>query len=84
MDPNTTWDNLLHAYATKDFASAIEHAQALLAWLGRGGFPPRLTVGSTTMALTCQLDDGWNRAIAQAACQHVLDRFRKEDEHAAL
>ncbi|MCA9073714.1 MAG: hypothetical protein KDA93_01685 [Planctomycetaceae bacterium] len=83
MDPNTTWDTLLYAYATKDFKSAVEHADALIGWLDSGGFPPSLTIGSTTLKLTCQLDEDWNRALASAACMHILNRFGKEDEHAA-
>jgi len=81
---DTTWDTLLQAYATKDFESACEHARSLLTWLDRDGFPPSLTTGSTTMSLTCQLDVGWNRTLARAACQFILERFRKEDNHVAL
>jgi len=74
MDPNATWDALLAAYATKDFEAAAESAEALLAWLDRGGFPPALTIGSTTMHFTSQLDDAWNAAVARAACQVALSR----------
>lgn len=79
MDPNTTWDNLLMAYATKDWASVEELAEALLHWLDRGGFAPHLTTGSTMMQFTCQLDDEWNAAVARAACQVAIERARRED-----
>ena len=42
MDPQTTWDQLLTAYAAGDWDLIEERATDLLAWLDRGGFPPKV------------------------------------------
>lgn len=83
MDPSAAWNSLLMAYATKQWADAIEPAEALLDWLNGGGFAPQPTIGSTTGNLTCQLDADFSAAICRAACEHVLDRCRKEASDAA-
>ena len=72
MDPNTAWNNMLAGYATKQWADAVPHAEALLDWLEAGGFPPQPTIGSTTGNLTCQLDAEFSAAICTAACEHVI------------
>ena len=71
MDPNTAWDNMLTAYATKQWSEASEHAEALIDWLNGGGFPPHPTIGSCSGTLTMQLDQHLSRAIAIAACDCI-------------
>ena len=41
MDPDATYADMLSAQAAGYHQAAREHAQNLLAWLGRGGFPPK-------------------------------------------
>ncbi len=41
MDLQVAWENLLDAYADGDWPAATEHAEALLSWMARGGFPPQ-------------------------------------------
>jgi hypothetical protein len=40
MDPNTTLALLYEAMADDDHDSIIEHCDALIGWLDRGGFVP--------------------------------------------
>ena len=40
MDPDTCFTELLQAVASEEAEVAHEHADHLLAWLDRGGFPP--------------------------------------------
>ena len=42
MDPQSTWKMLIDAYQANDWPLVEESAEALLAWLAKGGFPPRL------------------------------------------
>ncbi|MEZ6128984.1 MAG: hypothetical protein R3C59_09895 [Planctomycetaceae bacterium] len=83
MDPNNAWNKMLLGYATKQWAEAAEHAEALRDWLEAGGFPPQPTIGSTTGNLTCQLDAEFSAAICTAASEHVISRCRWELEDAS-
>jgi hypothetical protein len=40
MDPNTTYENLLHGIAVDDTEAVSEAAENLSAWIDRGGFLP--------------------------------------------
>ena len=40
MDPDTCFTELVEAIASEEAEVAHEHAENLLAWLDRGGFPP--------------------------------------------
>lgn len=71
MDPSTAWDNMLMAYATKQWTEALEHAESLGDWLEGGGFPPHPTIGSCSGHLTIQPDQNLSRAIAIAACDYI-------------
>lgn len=42
MDPQATWNHLQQAFKEHDWDEVEELAQALLAWLRKGGFPPNL------------------------------------------
>ncbi len=66
MDPQVTWGRLLTAYTLGDWSEIEEHAEALLAWLDRGGFPPRIVSG------TDDLQD-FDRTLAYAGCRFALD-----------
>ena len=70
MNPQAAWDQLLCAYATGDWDVIEQHATELLAWLDRGGFPPKV--------LARNLGPHWNRALARAGCAVALDIIRSE------
>ena len=70
MDPQTTWNELLDAYVGCDWDRAEETATALLEWLDRDGFPPQTVQRSNVGPL-------FNRHLARAACQFVLDRAKE-------
>ena len=74
MDPNFAWDTMLTAYATKQWAEALDHAEALRDWLEGGGFPPRLTIGSSTGQFTCQPDGNLSRSLALAGCHEIFEQ----------
>ena len=63
MDPQAAWDQLLSAYADGDWDEIEERATDLLAWLDRGGFPPKIV----------DADADWNSALARAGCRHALE-----------
>jgi len=65
MDPHFAWDLLLDTYVDGEWEAVAILAEDLLAWMSKGGFPPRLTVEP-------RLDERWQRAIAEAACRFAL------------
>lgn len=65
MDPQVAWDELRHAYASRDWSAVERAAVNLLTWLDRKGFPPAV---STDVAM----DAEWNRALALAACRFAI------------
>ena len=83
MDPVQSWNNMLTAYATQQWAEALEFAEALRDWLERGGFTPQPTIGTTTGTFACQLDDEFSRAVCLAACHHIFERSIMEVGDAA-
>lgn len=66
MDPQATWEQLLAAYEAGDWDLIEELATDLLAWLDRGGFPPKLLPRN-------ELSEDGNRVLAQAGCLYALD-----------
>ncbi len=67
MDPQQTWKELLDAWACFDWERVDELADALLAWLNTGGFPPKV--------LKCkQLGADFNGSIARSACYFARQR----------
>ena len=62
MDPQETWKTLLEAYQRNEWSVVEERAEALLAWLARGGFPPRLDC----------LNERAARLIVQVFCSQGL------------
>ncbi|MEZ5942486.1 MAG: hypothetical protein R3C18_13920 [Planctomycetaceae bacterium] len=73
MDPNQAWNNMLRAYATKQWQEALEASEVLKDWLDDGGFPPQPTIGTTAGDLTCQLDPTFNQAICLAATHQIFE-----------
>ncbi len=65
MDPQVAWDRLLSAYADGDWDQIEEHAEALLGWLDRGGFPPRV-VSHTDL-------QDFDRTLAYVGCRFALE-----------
>ena len=65
MNPQVTWEQLLCAYTRGDWEQIDELAAALVSWLDRGGFPPKIV----------DRDDlpDWNRALAYEGCRLALD-----------
>ncbi|MEX1028331.1 MAG: hypothetical protein WD049_10075 [Candidatus Paceibacterota bacterium] len=59
MDPNTVWDNMLVAYATKQWSDAVEHAEALRDWLEGGGFSPQPPIGTINGNMQAGFDAGF-------------------------
>lgn len=70
MDPQAAWDQLFAAVADGDWDLTEELATGLLAWLGRGGFPP-------TIVQQTHRDDEWNRVLARAGCLHALNHVQE-------
>jgi hypothetical protein len=66
MDPQAAWDQLLAAYAEGDWDTIEECATDLLAWLDRGGFPPKVVNRP-------DLSAEWHEAMARAGCSVALD-----------
>ena len=64
MDPQATWQRLLEAYGSCDWAEAKQAAEDLHTWLRGGGFPPQTQ--------SSPMNDAWNRTVAQAACRFVI------------
>ena len=71
MDPQATWDQLLCAYADGDWDLIEERATDLLAWLDRGGFPPKILSRPG-------LGTEWDTALARAGCQFALATVRDQ------
>lgn len=69
MDPQAAWDQLLAAYAEGDWEAIEERATDLLAWLDRGGFPPKIVSRP-------ELSADWHEAMARAGCSVALDTVR--------
>lgn len=67
MDPQATWDALLDSWEQADWNEVFELAEALLAWMRKGGFPPNTTRSR-------QLGVEWNLATTVAACQFAFQR----------
>ena len=69
MDPQTAWNEMLDAIQQRDWPGALESAEALLAWMKKGGFPPQ----TTAVAMRPQ----WNRATAEFGCLLALQIVRQ-------
>ena len=73
MDPDQTWQEMLQAYTTNDWPTALESSESLKDWLEAGGFAPRSTIGTATGELSFRLDSEFSRAVCLAACHHIFE-----------
>jgi hypothetical protein len=71
MDPQATWNQLLDAYAAGDWDVIEERATDLIAWLDRGGFPPKVLNRPSPGA-------DWDRALARTGCLLALETVQAE------
>lgn len=69
MDPNATLRDLLEALKDRDWDLVQELSDALLAWMGNGGFPP-ITIGPK------ELGNEWHRAFATFVCHAAQGKVR--------
>lgn len=76
MDPQATWDKLLQAWSKRHWEEVAELSESLLAWLGKGGFPPETNYPK-------ELGADWDAAVALAACGFAFCRSRQvlDNEH---
>lgn len=70
MDPQTAWSALLHAWGVGDWEQVEDLAEALLTWLDRNGYPPKL---SRQINLGGEL----NSVIVKSAAEFMLRRARE-------
>ena len=64
MDPQVAWNELLLAVANRKWKQAEDHAENLLEWMHKGGFPPQTT--------KVEMQQRWNRAMAEFGCLIAL------------
>lgn len=69
MDPQATLTDLLQAVADRDWDRVDELADALLTWIGNGGFPPE-TFGPET------LPRQWHTAVTELLCDLAKSEAR--------
>lgn len=69
MDPNATLRDLLEALKDRDWDLVQELSEALLTWMGNGGFPP-VTIGPK------KLGNEWHRTFATFACHAALGKVK--------
>ena len=70
MDPQATWNALLDNWEQANWDEVFELAEALLEWIGKGGFPPNTRHSR-------QLGVEWNHATAVAACNLAFQRANR-------
>lgn len=71
MDPTSTFNAMLEAYANNELDEAREHARNLLQWLQKGGFPPRTFVSSQADK-AIELSAEFARQVSDELCHRVL------------
>lgn len=69
MDPQTAWNELLEAIHRRGWDQALEHAEALLEWMRKGGMPPQTTEFA--------MPRHWNRTMAEFGCLIALQLVKK-------
>lgn len=74
MDLQAAWNEMLDAAESGDWNKAGEHAESLLAWMQRNGFPP-IVIPDHPM------NDDWNGVLATVACKFVITRQVELDSH---
>ena len=81
MDPTTTWNQMLTAFGEEDWETALELADAMLAWFRAGGFPPIVSVGSSVGDCVIVIEDVQARrsiadSVARAIAAHAKQKLR--------
>jgi hypothetical protein len=77
MDPDATWELMLTAYQESNWDEAVEHAEDILAWLRRGGFPPTVAVGLNKSGLMFEFHHDWvNRTTVDAVARAIMIESR--------
>ena len=69
MDPQVAWNEMLEAVQQRDWENAVERAEGLLEWMGKGGVPPQ------TSRITMRRH--WNRTMAELGCLITLQLVKK-------
>lgn len=72
MDPDATWSEIQEAVDADDYARASELAADLLAWMQRGGFPPRVTGAAAA--------GRWDTIVATCVCRGLLQSTTCDDD----
>jgi hypothetical protein len=67
MDPQESYRRLIDAWINRNWEEVAELAQALLDWLGRGGFPPEPNYPK-------EMGSEWNRVAVRAVCEFGVTR----------
>lgn len=77
MNSNQSWNDLLKAYASRDWDSVVRIAPQLHAYLDAGGSAPN-THGSPE-----KIDEIWNWGVARFACHFALTQAADHDHQNA-
>lgn len=79
MDPDAAWELMLAAYQQSNWNEASEHAEAILAWLRRGGFAPKVAVGLNRNGLLFEFDHDWvNRTTTDVVARAIMIESRQK------
>ncbi|GAA4464172.1 hypothetical protein GCM10023156_50410 [Novipirellula rosea] len=71
MDPTSTFNAMLEAYASNEREEAREHASNLLRWLQKGGFPPRVFL-SPEVQIAMELSPEFAEQASAEVCRKIL------------
>ncbi len=73
MDPNETWKLMVKAFSIGNWQDAQVHAEDLLGWLSKNGFPPRLCVTDPDGLFKIDLEeDSLNRIVAESVANKII------------
>lgn len=78
MDPIETFNMMMQAMDESSHEEAREHAENLMAWIDRGGFPPLLRVSADDSKRFLASDD-LAKAFSLAACSIAIIRAQQYD-----
>jgi hypothetical protein len=83
MDPHATWREMQSELMAENWELAIELAEALLAWLKGGGFPPLVGDKDLPYGRHRQLAEAGAKFVIIAAGLEQIDEEAEREEHAA-
>ncbi|QDS92489.1 hypothetical protein FF011L_12320 [Roseimaritima multifibrata] len=80
MDPTSTFNAMLEAYANSDHEEAREHATNLMDWLLKGGFPPRFFLAAKSQSVF-ELSTNFAEQASAEVCRRILrdDNFGPDE-----